>query len=257
MKNENFKIINERWDSYVKEQEPLNENAVQFTNDLLASGTIANYNAIYGLILMGLKSAAFSYGGYVGLRAIARFLIKQKGQDKVFQDIEEYFNKLISENPDKQKNLQRVSDLVYRSFKVISQKSYKLVNPELVKKELENIKDTTPTILQTVTNKLKKYVASKLEQDGEGITESSEVYIAAAYADEEGRKVLEQIALSDKTPESIERYLKNMSNYNPRTGALRPLNNTPRSTPTKDPEGREVTPSGLALPSGDDIKKFG
>ena len=55
MKNENFKIINERWDSYVKQQEPLNENAVQFTNDLLASGAIANYNAIYGLILMGLK----------------------------------------------------------------------------------------------------------------------------------------------------------------------------------------------------------
>ena len=81
MKNEDFKIINERWDKYIKEDpQLLNEDLLDFINRLLTSGDLAYYKAVWDLVYWILSTtgwfAAKSAAGYLALRTVYRAIRK-------------------------------------------------------------------------------------------------------------------------------------------------------------------------------------
>jgi hypothetical protein len=256
MRNEDFKIINERWDKYVKEDSRvLNEGFFQELNYLIQSGqleTAATYIGFVYTILNGLGwFAVKTTGGYIALRTVYRYISKSLNQQDIFQEIHSEFEKLLSENPNKKQNIQVAHTLVYDSFKQVSDSTLRLVDAKVIKRELEQ---ETGERSEGVLEKLSEFVLAKFKLAGDKLAGGINVFIAGNYADPELRKNLFALILSDTS--NVGKYLKTKSSYDPKTGAL---NFEPAAPPppTKDPEGREETPSGLALPSGDDVKKFG
>ncbi len=288
MKNEDFKIITERWDKYVKESEPLDEidpktlkkaakvtaygagaaaagytglavlgayagEIVTFLSGLISSGKIAYWNSMISLIFQILTAAGWfsakAAGGYLMLRTAYRYISKAKNQQSVFQGVHNYFDDLESQNPDKKGNIQAAHTLVIDSYKQISESTLRLVDAKVIQRELEQ---ETGDKIEGILEKLSEFVLAKFKLAGDKLAGGINVFIAGNYADPELRKTLTAVILSDV---NAGKYLKTKSNYDPKTGALR---FEPTATPAEpEPEPGGTTPSGLSVPSGDYLNKFG
>ena len=258
MKNEDFKIINERWDRYVKESETLNEFidpsdlyrliinvATSPTTDLLRY-----YWSVVGEVASGISIVKSSFWGAVIGIILKR--IGEKRSEAMFDEVDKVFQELLSSNPDKAKSINSANVLVKQAYKYILKQTFFSLSPKKIKKELDQeTGKKSQGILENLQELILQYLNLSFFKNSEG---GVNVYIAANFADKELRNKLFEFVLSHP-PNKIQAYLTKISNYNAKTGALQ--YEAPSPTPEKDPEGGKEQPSRLAIPSGDDIKKFG
>ena len=284
MKNEDFKIINERWDRYVKESETLDEidrdtlkkagkigagaaagglglaTADAFSSDIYrllinimtnpTTDLLRYYWSVVGEVAGGISIVKSSFWG-----AIIGLVVKAIGEKKskaMFEQVDAAFQELLSSNPDKAKSINSANMLVKQAYKYILKQTFFSLSPEKIKKELDQeTGDRGQNFLESIQELILQYLNLSFFKNSEG---GVNVYIAANFADKELRNKLFEFVLSHP-PNKIQAYLTKISNYNAKTGALQ--YEAPPPTPEKDPEGGKEQPSRLAIPSGDDIKKFG
>jgi hypothetical protein len=263
MKNEEFKIINERWDRYLKEEpEPLDESVydiLDFINNLISSGKIAELKAMWDLVSMigGFvlpKVAAAMSIPLAGVVLLTPFFIsmQKKGNDKaMIKDLDGEFEKLRQAHPDKEENINKAHTTVRHSYAYIMKKSLFAVNGKKLEKELSQEVDPTS---EGMAEKIQELILKKLNLEffSENAVGGINAFIAGNFADPKLRKALIEFIIG-YAGTNIGKHLQDKTNYDPATGALR----FKAPPPTKGPEGREETPGGLTLPSGDDVKKFG
>ena len=258
MKNEDFKIINERWDRYVKEPETLNEfidpsDLYKLIIDVATSPTtdrLRYYWSVVGELAGGIGIVKGSFWG-----ALIGIIMKNIGEQKskaMFDEVDTAFQELLSSNPDKAKSINSSNMLVKQAYKYILKQTFFSLSPKKIKKELDQeTGQKGQGTLESIQELILKYLNLNFFKNSEG---GVNVYIAANFADKELRNKLFEFILSHP-PNKIQAYLTKISNYNAKTGAL--VYEAPPPTPEKDPEGGKEQPSRLAIPSGDDIKKFG